>query len=138
MRMSTRTHSWNAYDYAASQVARELLEELHTTYRAISEMSAGRLKYGRIYDIAQGAKAPIKVSELFTLCELTGRDVAACARDVMVRAKNIRQRIRGEGLSEAEHLEADIAEAMERLKNGGIGIAASRDPNKEKEMKEDY
>lgn len=92
------------------------------SYRAMESKADAGISFARFRDIAQGNKAPVRLSEFLAICDVCGADPVQTVRDILAEARRI----------EAERAADEMADRI-AANPEQFDVAANDDPNKENE-----
>ena len=91
--------------------------------REFDRASDGAINYGRVRDLRNGLKAPVRLSEFLIVCDVCGADPVQAVRDIISEAKRI---------EEEQKRERRVEETKRILADNPMELAAYTDPDKEK------
>lgn len=90
--------------------------------REFDRASDGAINYGRVRDLRNGLKAPVRLSEFLIVCDVCGADPVQTVRDILAEARRI----------EAERAADEVADRI-AANPDDFDVAASIDPHKRDE-----
>lgn len=74
---------WEIFDYVASDVVKDLIDEKGYSNRKLSELLNNEITYGRIQAIKTYRRAPIRLREFIDICLVCGANPAEKLKEVM-------------------------------------------------------
>lgn len=120
--MPTKSYKWSPADFAAARTIDKMLTTVGLGNREFDRASDGAINYGRVRDLRNGLKAPVRLSEFLIVCDVCGADPVQTVRDIISEAKRI----------EAERAADEMADRI-AANPEQFNVAANDDPNKENE-----
>lgn len=120
--MPTKSYKWTPMDFASSTVIDKLLTSAGIGNREFDRRTDSAINYGRVRDIRNGLKAPIRLSEFLIICDVCGADPVQTLRDIIAEAERLKQ----------ERAIDEMADAISANPDD-YDLAALDDPNKENE-----
>lgn len=120
--MPTKSYKWSPADFAAARTIDKMLTTVGLGNREFDRASDGAINYGRVRDLRNGLKAPVRLSEFLIVCDVCGADPVQTVRDIISEAKRI----------EAERAADEMADRI-AANPEQFDVAANDDPNKENE-----
>lgn len=124
-----------ACDYASVKVIDALIRRSGYGNREIDRLCDGTITYGRIRDIRNGLKAPVRLPEFLLICEVCNADPIQTLRDIITEARRMEleqqtatKKPTGERL--VVNKQARVAETLNKLRRGDLDFAAHEDEHK--------
>lgn len=126
-----KPYIWKTADYVAAEIMGRLIGETGLTLHALQERSGDTIGYNRFRDIQKGLKAPMRLSEFLTICDVCQVDAAETLRAIRDEARR-----REENQKDISTMsdEERIAVAKREYAEKPWELAALHDPNKKIEM----
>lgn len=132
----SKPYIWKTADYVAAEVMNRLIGETGLTLNALQEKSGNTIGYNRFRDIQKGLKAPMRLSEFLTICDVCQVDAVETLRTIRDEAK-LRDRTTTIHLPDEEKRnigmpkidDSDVVSAI-AAHPGDYDIAANHDVNK--------
>lgn len=121
--MPTKSYKWSPADFAAARTIDKMLTTVGLGNREFDRASDGAINYGRVRDLRNGLKAPVRLSEFLIVCDVCGADPVQTVRDIISEAKRI---------EEEQKRERRVEETKRILADNPMELAAYTDPDKEK------
>lgn len=126
-----KPYVWKTADYVAAEMMNRLIGETGLTLYALQEKSGNTIGYNRFRDIQKGLKAPMRLSEFLTICDVCQVDAAETLRAIRDEARR-RDRMKIEYIDN-ESPQLNFAIDKVTANPWDYDIAANEDPNKELE-----
>ncbi|PVV33073.1 hypothetical protein [Bifidobacterium bifidum] len=120
--MPTKSYKWSPADFAAARTIDKMLTTVGLGNREFDRASDGAINYGRVRDLRNGLKAPVRLSEFLIVCDVCGADPVQTVRDILAEARRI----------EAERAADEVADRI-AANPDDFDVAASIDPHKRDE-----
>ena len=134
--MPTKSYKWTPVDFASAKVIDKLLTVAGIGNREFDRRTNSAINYGRVRDIRNGLKAPIRLSEFLIICDVCGADPVQTLRDIIAEAERLkRERAdeearRRELAAVAAREQSNIEATLHTLETDPMSLAAYEDPHK--------
>lgn len=125
---------WGASDHAAQEILAGIMHDSGLSYRAMESQANAGISYTRFHDIANGRRAPVRLTEFLAICDVCGADPVETMRRIMCETARIRAARDSPTPASAVDFsddEARIEETKRRAFAGDMNLAANMDPNKQ-------
>ena len=125
--MVNKKYEWTNIDTVTSQVIQKLLEQKHISLRQIEKLTDSKIAYSRMRDIITKRRAPVRLSEFFTIC------IAIHADPIKTLNRILRTADRLDAEQEHEQQINKLTSRTPEDLSADITLAANTDPNKKEE-----